>query len=69
MANSTRLIEKTFVSHDIAYGRYVFRFLRKGVTPEDVVIDDRLPVNVNGNLMCVSSKTRNEFWMPLLEKG
>jgi hypothetical protein len=69
MANAGRLIEKTFVSHDIAHGKYVFRFLRRGLHAEDVIIDDRLPVDVNGRLMCTSSKTKNEFWMPLLEKA
>ncbi|XP_028654676.1 calpain-1 catalytic subunit-like [Erpetoichthys calabaricus] len=34
----------------------------------DVVIDDKLPI-LDGKYLCVSPKTLNEFWPPLLEKA
>ena len=33
------------------------------------MIDDRLPVDVFGNLLCSHSNSKDEFWISLLEKA
>jgi hypothetical protein len=62
------LVERCFVSQDVAYGKYTFRFNKNGEEAL-VTVDDRLPVSVNGKLVSAHSKTKNEFWVALLEKA
>ncbi len=50
-------------------GIFVFRFWSCGKWVE-VVVDDKLLVNVNNLLdFCRNKKQPNEFWLPLLEKA
>lgn len=61
------------VCHDNSFdekyaGIFHFRFWKFGEWV-DVVIDDRLPVDNDGDLAYMSSSDGKEFWTPLLEKA
>jgi hypothetical protein len=50
------------------YGQYGCRFFLNG-TMRKVVIDDRVPVRGNGQLLCAHSSREHELWVTLLEKS
>ncbi|KAF0307862.1 Calpain-7 [Amphibalanus amphitrite] len=49
-------------------GKYMVRLHINGV-PRKVVIDDQLPVDRHGRLLCSYSADRRELWVSLLEKA
>eukprot|EP01006_Ploeotia_vitrea_P036213 TRINITY_DN65989_c5_g16_i1.p1 TRINITY_DN65989_c5_g16~~TRINITY_DN65989_c5_g16_i1.p1 ORF type:complete len:1053 (+),score=533.21 TRINITY_DN65989_c5_g16_i1:160-3318(+) len=49
-------------------GKYMVRLVLNGV-PRKVVVDDQLPVDRDGALMCSYSANSSEFWVSILEKA
>jgi len=50
------------------YGQYGCRLFLNG-TSRKVIVDDRVPVKKNGQLLCAHSAQSNELWVTLLEKS
>jgi hypothetical protein len=69
LANKPELLRKLFVSDQYKdNGIYVVRFFKEGRWVM-VIIDDRIPCDVNSVPLYARSKDENEIWVMLLEKA
>ena len=49
-------------------GKYIVRLFAGGIARK-VVVDDRLPVDRRGRLLCARTTRPNELWVSIIEKA